>query len=280
MSVDRPFTDRPIWVSISDNPDLKRLGYSSEHVTDTFLEFARYSLAAGANIVYGGDLRRGGFTRQLFELVESYPFTTGERRRPRVRNFLAWPIWEQLDPEEEKRLQAFVRFEKVERPPIGFERGPRTPDDQRVENTHCLTAMRERMVEYVKRGGGGQIMMGGKTSGFSGLYPGLLEEAALAMRNRIPMFVIGAFGGAAREIGRIIFRERKGEAFDRPSVERSQFEPPRTSVEELIEMLMHGGPEGLNNGLDEDANRTLLESNDLREVLRLTLQGLVNCVMR
>jgi hypothetical protein len=56
-------------VSVSDSPDLDVLGLSSLHLQDAATEIARHLLVAGAELVYGGDLRNDGFTLLLFELV-------------------------------------------------------------------------------------------------------------------------------------------------------------------------------------------------------------------
>ena len=53
-----------IGISISEHDDLKKLGYSETHLKDASIEFGRYLLVYGADIVYGGDLRDGGYTRQ------------------------------------------------------------------------------------------------------------------------------------------------------------------------------------------------------------------------
>jgi hypothetical protein len=54
-------------------------------------EFARFLLAGGASLSYGGDLRQGGFTRVLFELLAAYRAISGEDSPP-VQSWLAWPI--------------------------------------------------------------------------------------------------------------------------------------------------------------------------------------------
>jgi hypothetical protein len=65
------------------------------HLEDAMVECARHLLAQGASLAYGGDLRPGGFTTTLFELVRSHN-RVGSKER--IRNFLAWPIWLRIDP--------------------------------------------------------------------------------------------------------------------------------------------------------------------------------------
>jgi hypothetical protein len=251
-----PLAGCRVWVSISDSPDLAKLGFGEQHLKDTFLEFARYILAAGADIVYGGDLRRGGYTRALFELVDLYGTPPAAERRPRIYSFLAWPRGQTLSPEEEERLAGYVRFVKME-PPPGLHAG----FDDRASSALALTDMRRRAHDFVHESRGAQLVMGGKVSGFSGSMPGLLEEVSIAAERGTPLFVIGAFGGAARDIGEAMFGES----------------PARMRLFPAVWQL---APRGFNNGLSADENRTLVTTSDLRLALRLTLEGLVRIAGR
>lgn len=235
-----------VWVSISDSPDLAKLGFGEQHLKDAFLEFARYILAAGADIVYGGDLRAGGFTRALFELVDLYGTPPGAERRPRICSFLAWPRGEELKPEAEEQLAPYVRFVKMNR-----------PAGAGILNAMALTDMREKAHAFVHETNGAQLVMGGKVSGFSGSMPGLLEEVSIAAEHRTPVFVIGAFGGAARDIGESML---------------GNFASERLQQFPAVRKL---GPDSFNNRLSADENRTLVTTSDLRLALRLTLEGLV-----
>jgi len=59
--------DVSIGISISktDSVELQALGLSDFHLQNAMLEIARQCLAQGAKLVYGGDLRPGGFTEKL-----------------------------------------------------------------------------------------------------------------------------------------------------------------------------------------------------------------------
>jgi hypothetical protein len=56
------FNNMCIGISISNSPDLMKNGFSSTHLNDAIVEFARYFLVHGVKLAYGGDLREGGFT--------------------------------------------------------------------------------------------------------------------------------------------------------------------------------------------------------------------------
>ena len=88
-----PLTEHAIALSISESDDMAALGLAKEHLDDAMAEIARHLLALGARLLYGGDLRPGGFTEVLFELVARYRRDAGEADvRPGVTNFVAWPV--------------------------------------------------------------------------------------------------------------------------------------------------------------------------------------------
>jgi len=256
-----PLKGMPVWLSISDSPDLAARGLGEQHVRDALLQFARYVLTGGAEIVYGGDLRLGGYTRALFELVDLYAAPLSGKPRPRIVNFLPWPRWMELSQEEEERLEPYVRFEKGAEP-------SELAADVRHRNALALTAMRESAQRFVHEHHGAQVVMGGRVSGFSGYLPGLLEEVDLAVRGGTPVFIIGAFGGAAQEVGRALFGDGDAKRFE-------LFPSPYPTPETLMAGLRQRGPGAFRNGLGPDENRTLVETSDIHVALRLTLQGLV-----
>lgn len=58
-----------------------------------------------------------------------------------------------------------------------------------------LTLMRQHMTVDVNT----RIVISGKISSYIGYAPAILEEAVLAMKNEKPLYVVGAFGGAAQK---------------------------------------------------------------------------------
>ena len=178
----RPLVGRPVALSLGESPDMDRLGFHRVHLDDAAVEFARYLLEAGADLAYGGDLRPGGFTATLRDLVWTYDAApTGS---PRLRGYLAWPIHkdnlqresEYLDWMDEKNANR-TAFDFVPRPPDQANAVANSPADRSPENllvwARCLTAMRERMDAEI----GARVLLGGKLEGYLGRYPGLAEEA-------------------------------------------------------------------------------------------------------
>src|SRR4051812_7941054 len=91
--------DSTVGISIGTASDHERelalRGVSVEHLRHLSVEVARQVLAMGASLAYGGDLRKGGFTRTLIALLRTY----SREDRPhaeRVRFYLARPVWSDM----------------------------------------------------------------------------------------------------------------------------------------------------------------------------------------
>ena len=102
-----------IGLSISDSADLAMRGFGPAHLRDAASEFARFLLAAGATLAYGGDLRQGGFTEVLFELLTAYRAISGEAVEA-IQSYLAWPIYLDLDATQRARLKNTAHFHPIE----------------------------------------------------------------------------------------------------------------------------------------------------------------------
>src|SRR5208282_1790662 len=148
----RPLSDKVIGLSISDSPGLDSLGFDKIHLDDAAVEFARYLLESRAILAYGGDLRPGGFTALLRNLVWTYNATDGGTPE-RLRGYLAWPVHQDRlrnDPNYLKWMDEKnrIKFVFVPRPSdlTALPAGP--PTDRSPENlwfwARCLSAMREQ----------------------------------------------------------------------------------------------------------------------------------------
>ena len=266
---------RTIGLSISDSPDLKRLGFGPEHLQDAMIEFARFFLASGATLAYGGDLRKGGFTRMLFELAETHKRNSDKPSYQRIVNFLAWPIHLDLREDEQAKHKQIVDFRRCQIPvDLGIDQQTPLPPDtpeHRYIWARCLTAMREEINGFVNA----RLLMGGQLKGYKGKYPGLAEEAYLALRDSKPLFLVGGFGGCTAAVIEAIQGKQPEALSEKFQLEdanyRELFElynervtaDPNTGQQpidygELVQFFNAKGIAGLNNGLTEEENRRLL----------------------
>ena len=193
---------RNIGISISESPDMRHFGFTDGHLKDAMAGFAIHFLASGANLAYGGDLRDRGFTRLIFDLVLRYRPHRGTV--PPVANYLAWPVHTAMTTKDiralDEELQGFARLVLV-----GLDGSPMScaghravqPDTMDQDKWSVgLTAMRELMREQTDA----HLVLGGKLEGYKGAMPGIAEEVLLAIGAKQPVFLVGGFGGCARDI--------------------------------------------------------------------------------
>jgi hypothetical protein len=266
MTHKEPLSDRVVAISISDSPDMASLGLSSEHLIDAMAEIARYLMSMGARLVYGGDLRPDGFTLVLLELVERHrrDADTGDERVS-FTNFFPWPVHLNLSAEDVKQRAEAAKgvaelvFLMSDGNVISAEeRGqltPRQPTDD--EWSDGLTAMRA----VVTTKSDARVVLGGRVEGFKGKMPGVAEEALTALQAGQSLFLLGGFGGCARDIAKDL-----GLTPARPQGRREW--PSRSAFANFT-------ADNLNNGLDTEENRTLATTVHVDEAVTLILRGLL-----
>ena len=253
---------RNIGISISESPDMRFFGFSDGHLKDAMAGFAIHLLASGANIAYGGDLLDGGFSRLIFDLVLRYrPY---REKVPPVTNYLAWPVHAAMTTEDvralDEELQGFARLVLVgqDGSPMPREGHRAVPSDTVDQERWCvgLTAMRTLMREQTDA----RLALGGKLEGHRGAMPGVAEEALLAIRAKQPVFLVGGFGGCARDIA-----ETLGIA-DRWAGSRSTWTGRR---------LFDGyADDDLSNGLTSAENHQLAMTPHIDQAITLLMTGL------
>lgn len=284
-----PLRGRLIGLSISNSTDLSAHGMGLVHLEDAMVECARHLLAQGASLAYGGDLRPGGFTTVLFELVRSHNRAGAKER---IHNYLAWPIGLRIDLGIWHEYMDEIRDYRVP-PPVDLNIDPEVyvdPDNMpgRYIWSRSLTDMRTEMNDKTAA----RVLLGGQVQNFKGKYPGVLEEAFLALRSKKPLFLIGGFGGCTRSIvdglnggtpAAITEAFQSTDSLFTQMAARYQADAqaghgnPIDYAGELA-YLQSVGMGGLNNGLTKDENVTLSTSKNLPEIVYLLLKGLNNCV--
>jgi hypothetical protein len=284
--------DWTVGVSISDSPDLQQLGMGGVHLQDALVEFARYLLACGASLAYGGDLRKKGFTEILFDLVETHNLS-GVQPFNRIVNFLAWPIHLRLTDEQQAELKRVADFHPIGPPDdLGLDTIKAVDPDSTPNRyiwARCLTAMREEMNALTHA----RLFLGGEyqPGKYLGKYPGLVEEASLALRDKKPVFLMGGFGGCTKAIIDALVGDQTEvltaafqmsdsgyadlvELYNERIPELSDPTQGPVDYEELVRFFRSQGIEGLNNGLGEADNQRLFETPYIPEMISLVLKGL------
>lgn len=209
----------PLWkASEKDSLSLQRIGvsisevqgdgFSSNHIHPDELvrlaqDLARHLLARCATLIYGGDLRPDGFTEFVLDEAAILKERIGGSL-PKIENHLAWPLyisdpeivaWRAQYGQVMNTVQHKVPTDVAEGIPQNVFLPPNTPINRYIW-ARCLTEMREQSVASST----GRICAGGKTSGYKGKMPGVLEEIVLALELRKPVFLIGAWGGIVGDV--------------------------------------------------------------------------------
>lgn len=271
-----------IMVSVSepDTEDLRARGLSEIHVQHVFIEVVRHLLAAGHSIAYGGDLRLGGYTEAIVDLLRTY------RRQDldppsRFRSYLAWPAQRSLDPEAIARMRSFSTLVLLDRPANApdIEVADATPE-QLIEIARGYSMMREQIVSESDC----LVIVGGRTHGQVGLVPGVQEEAWLALQKPMPVFISGGYGGSATALADALSGRKTPMLSTDYHVERTPTylahlnEARRTGGEVLTperigEALIQSGWTANRNGLSLEENERLAVTDDVDEIIALILRG-------
>ena len=290
-STESPLRGSMVAISISESPDLPELGMGPVHLQDSMQEFARHVLANGGIVAYGGDLRPGGFTENLFDLVRTYRLA-GQQPWERIRNYLAWPLHVKMDLAVWANYQAQYKLDAVfvkvpKAADIGLDDTTFVPPDT-VEHRYAwarsLTGMRLAMVaDPALRA---RVLLGGKVSGYFGRYPGLVEEAYLNIAAGKPTYLCGGFGGCTRAIVEALRGGQPNVLTKAYQVSVHQYadfveyfnqhaaEP--IDYDRLCKFFASQGVAGLKNGLSREDNETLFQTSQVTLMIYLVLKGLAN----
>lgn len=269
MSYQEPLSQMVVAISISESADMPVLGLAEEHLRDAMAEVARHLLAMGARLAYGGDLRSQGFTELLFELVVRHrrDADIGDHRAA-VVNYLPWPVHSCMSPEaiQERvsNLAGLAEFHcldvKGDEIALATRQAAHVHLADEAEWAAGLSSMRRAMTDLSNA----RIVLGGRVEGFKGLMPGIAEEALCSLESGKPLFILGGFGGCARDIaenlGLVAPRQRASCQW----TERAKF----TAY----------GSENLQNGLTAEENGILARTVHVDEAVALILRGLFRMV--
>lgn len=254
-------------VSVSESADMAVLGLGDGHLRDAAAEIARHLMALGGRLVYGGDLRANGFSKLLFELVARYRRDADlEDNKTGVVDFLAWPVHAGMDAPEllaaANDLAGVAELICLSLDGISedFDTRLKLPR-QEVSNAQWskgLSAMRRTMLANSQA----RIVLGGRTDGYRGIMPGVAEEALLSLQAGQPVYILGGFGGCARDI-----------ASKLKIVPKSVLSSRSWNA---IERFSSFGISSLQNGLTPQENAILAETPHIDQAIILVLRGLTN----
>jgi hypothetical protein len=269
QTLPQPTAGFTLGVSVSNSPDLARLGLTETHLRMALGEVAQATLIANGRLSYGGHLRADGYTAFLVHECEKY----GSRNRP-FTGYVPWSVHRALTIEEiaghrrEVGLYGRYVFLGSDGTPLddpAADRGAAAEPVSARETADSLTAARHHMTATCN----GRLVVGGQRSGYQGHMPGVVEETILAIRSRQPVFTAGGFGGAAGDIVRVL-------GLDPDNWLGLPDEFDRTDLQELARAVDETGWSPDSNGLSVAQNQQLGISYRASEVASLVVHGLTN----
>jgi hypothetical protein len=291
----RPLAGVFVGLSISESENAEAYGFPGWQVNRAALQFSAALLGQGAGVVFGHNWRDDGVMEAVHAFaLQAQPIDAADRgdadhdgiSEPLLRNLLPWPDQPALPPEELERLAATLRVERVGLPPDlrDFEDGGAPEPLQSYLRARALTFMRRNLNANIRA----RVCVGGRERGFSGRYPGIIEEAAIAIENDTPLYLIGALGGATRAvIDAMAGREmpdgfahgRSRELYENPDLglrfsrvdADNRFDPH--GVWALFKELRLERLAAL-NGLAERENVELFNTPSMARAIQLVLKGL------
>jgi hypothetical protein len=237
-------------VSVSESPDLARLGLTETHVKMALGEVARATLIARGRITYGGHLEPEGYTAFLIHECEKH----GVRNRALI-GCVPLPVHAPLAAEQiqvhRSRMGLLGRYvyldadgNVVDQPGVRRESGVQDIDQETT--VRALTGLRS----YMTANTDGRVVLGGARSGYQGRMPGVIEETIMSIQAGKPVFIAGGFGGAAGDIATELGLDP----------ERWLDLPDRATDADLVELhaaATEAGWDPTSNGLTNDQNHQL-----------------------
>lgn len=284
FSASRFLEGKSVAISISESPDSSTLGIGKAMFEDLSVELARHLLISGAHLVYGGDLRPGGFTELFKDLAYQYGIYEKDKTlKNYFTNYLAWPIYIGMSPSTQAEYKSCrVLCQKSTIPDtIPTDLHSQMVPPSTVENLYywaeSLKAMRLEMESNIDA----RIILGGRVAGFKGYMPGLYEEAIIAANCKHPIFLLGGFGGAASRLIKLLKGETTSEKLFEECCSHhlyqefvSYLDKEKAEMNFKVLDVFSNNMSVLKNGLSKEENEQLFVTTNVTEIIALVLKGL------
>jgi hypothetical protein len=276
-------------ISVSESEDLEQLGLSVQHLQDISIEIARYLIVNGAKLLYGGDLRKGGFTELFSELSYQYKYLVDKESR--FINYFPYPNARNLSVKEKAVfMQKQVELRLLGIPPslrdlsLNSDFDPLNNVEDRYYYAECLSHLRAHMTNDCDA----RIVLGGIQKNYKGYFPGIIEESFYTLKAYKAIYLLGGFGGAAKTIIEIIsgINTNKNiydhlsdsEIHKKIRMNENAGFSVKVDPEFLTNFLQNYTVEKIadHNGLSVEENLILFESTNIHELIYLIIKGLSN----
>jgi hypothetical protein len=294
----RPLAGCVINLSISESDDSVKKGFPEWQTNRITLQMVAALFGQGASIVFGHDWRENGVMEAVYgfarQVQAPIPLTAEKAEaegQALLRNLIPWPDSPYLSESDLERLSSTLRVEPAGLPLElqAFDMEARQSDPSgplyRYLRARGLTFLRRRLNDICHV----RLCLGGRRSGSSGRYPGVIEEALMTIQANKPLYVASLLGGAAEQVVDAIEGKPINGSFcpdtpvsmlyQRPPVTESN---PETMTDRMIDRVgvwrefAKMGPQRLAGlaGLTIEENQELFHSTVVDRVIELILIGL------
>ena len=232
-----------------------------------------------------------GFARRVQPPVPLAPANAAAEAQPLLRNLLPWPDKPVLSERDLEQLSSTLRIESVGLPRElqAFDEEARHTDPNnplyQYIRARGLTFLRHRLNDACHV----RLCLGGRRSGFAGRYPGVIEEAFLAVTDKKPLYLASFLGGATEQVVDAIEGKQMEDDFCRTTPLQALYNAPpvkesdaATRGDRIIDrtavwrVFAEAGREKLSaaNGLTPEENDELLHTPVIDRTIELVLIGL------
>jgi hypothetical protein len=180
-----------IGISVSDSPDLERLGLLETHFRLALGEIARCVVVSGGMLSYAGRIDPSGYTAFLVKELQRFH----RRDRPLLVT-LALPVHRAPTRQEPQAcrtdLGLFGTVECLDQDGNVIASAAAEGSDAAIglvdskTAAEALTAMRNRLAGLCHA----RVLLGGRRTGYSGNMPGLMEEAIQTIEHKKPLYLV------------------------------------------------------------------------------------------
>lgn len=256
-------------ISVSESPDLARLGLTETHLRMALGEVARAVLLAKGRLAYAGHLDSAGYTDFLVRELERFrtrdePFT----------GYLPWPVHRPMRRAEiadhQRRLGLLGEYVllDVDGTPINDPEARSTEEGETVDEATAERALTQAR-RYTVTVTDGRLVVGGQRVKGMGRIAGVVEEVIESIRAGQPVFLAGGFGGATADMVVALGLDPDG-WLGLPDRREDD------DIAELLAVVADTGWTPQANGLSIDQNRQLAVSYRASEIASFVVNAFIN----
>lgn len=281
--------DKRIAVSVSESEELELLGLSENHIKDISIEIARYLIVNGATMLYGGDLRIGGFTELFSELSYQYKYLSNKETR--FVNYFPFPNSKAVSENDLATIfkkQVEAKFILIPKHLGTIDTNKKYEPFKSVEDRYILSECYADMRVKMANESDARIVLGGKQKNYAGYFPGIVEETIHSLNAEKAIYLVGGFGGATKSIIETILGGKPAQftndfQFDTEFLkEFREFASTKSEIKLdynfILDFFRQHSIESISkkNGLTPEENNILFNSANIHEIVFLIIKGLQN----